>query len=75
MSPALKDLVQTLPLEQPSEPMTMAGSLASLVVCEREGGAIDRGRIRRNLVAQRLEILARRYLRDLRRQANVDMRL
>ena len=75
LSPALKNLVQTLPLEQPSEPMTMAGSLTILVVCERQGGAIDRERIRRNLVAQRLENLARRYLRDLRRQANVDMRL
>jgi peptidyl-prolyl cis-trans isomerase SurA len=75
LSPALKNLVQTLPLEQPSEPMNIAGKLAILVVCEREGGAIDRERIHRNLIAQRLEILARRYLRDLRRQANVDLRL
>ncbi len=75
LSPALKNLVQTLPLEQPSEPMNIAGNLAILVVCEREGGTIDRERIHRNLIAQRLEILARRYLRDLRRQANVDLRL
>jgi len=75
LSPALKNLVQNLPLEQPSEPMAMAGNLAILVVCERQGGAIDRERVRRNLLAQRLEILARRYLRDLRRQANVDLRL
>lgn len=75
LSPALKTLVETLPLEQPSELMNIAGSLAILVVCEREGGTVDRERIHRNLIAQRLEILARRYLRDLRRQANVDLRL
>lgn len=75
LSPAMQDLARSLPLEQPSDPMTIAGSLAILVVCERQGGAIDRERVERNLLAQRLEILARRYLRDLRRQANVDLRL
>lgn len=75
LSPALQDLVQSMPLEQASAPITMAGNLAILVVCERAGGAIDRERIQRNLLAQRLEILARRYLRDLRREAIVDMRL
>ncbi len=75
LSPVLRSLVQSLPLEQPSEPMNIAGSLAILVVCERQGGVIDRNRIENNLKAQRVEILARRYLRDLRRQANVDLRL
>jgi len=75
LSPQLKDLVRSMPLEQPSEPVNIAGSLAILVVCERQGGAIDRERIERNLMAQRVEILARRYLRDLRREANVDLRL
>ncbi len=75
LSPQLQSVVQSLPLDQPSEPMTIAGSLAILVVCERQGGAIDRERIQQNLMAQRIEILARRYLRDLRRQANVDLRL
>jgi peptidyl-prolyl cis-trans isomerase SurA len=75
LSPQLKGLVQSLPLEQPSEPVNIAGNLAILVVCERQGGAIDRERIHRNLIAQRLDIQARRYLRDLRREANVDLRL
>ncbi len=75
LSPKLQSLVASLPLEQPSEPMSIAGSLAILVVCERRGGDIDRNRIQNNLMAQRVEILARRYLRDLRRQANVDLRL
>ena len=75
LSPQLQNVVRSLPLEQPSEPMTIAGSLTILVVCERQGGVIDRDRIQQNLMTQRLEILARRYLRDLRRQANVDLRL
>ena len=36
---------------------------------------IDRSKIYQSLVQQRLTLLARRYLRDLRRQANVDLRL
>jgi peptidyl-prolyl cis-trans isomerase SurA len=75
LSPKLRSLVESLPLEQPSEAINIAGSLAILVVCERQGGAIDRSRIENNLMAQRVENLARRYLRDLRRQANVDLRL
>jgi peptidyl-prolyl cis-trans isomerase SurA len=75
LSPQLKGLVLSLPLEQPSDPVNIAGNLVILVVCEREGGEIDRERIQRNLMAQRVEIQARRYLRDLRREANVDLRL
>ncbi len=75
LSPALRNLVEGLPLEQPSRPLDIGGALAIMVVCEREGGGFDRTKIERSLLTQRVELLARRYLRDLRRQANVDLRL
>ena len=40
----------------------------------REYEGIDRERIRESLINRRLNMLARRYLRDLRRSASVDIR-
>jgi len=75
LAPDLRNLVEGLPLEQPSRLLDIGGALAIFVVCEREGGGFDRQKIERSLLTQRVELLARRYLRDLRRQANVDLRL
>lgn len=75
LSPDLRNRIEGLPLEQPSAALEIGGALAIFVVCERQGGGFDRARIERSLLGQRVEILARRYLRDLRRQANVDLRL
>ncbi len=71
----LRRVVANLPIGQPSDPVQLSGGVGVLVVCEREDGSIDRSKIYQSLVQQRLTLLARRYLRDLRRQANVDLRL
>jgi peptidyl-prolyl cis-trans isomerase SurA len=71
----LRQVVDSLPLEQPSEPLQVAGGIAVLVVCDRQGDQVIRDRIRDNLLAQRAEMLSRRKLHDLRRAANVDIRL
>lgn len=71
----LRQAVANLPIGQPSNPMQVSGGVAILVVCEREDGDIDRQRIFDSLLDQRLNLLERRYMRDLRRQANVDIRL
>jgi peptidyl-prolyl cis-trans isomerase SurA len=55
--------------------MAVPGGLGILVVCERTDSGVDRARIRERLSGQRLDMLARRYMRDLRRNANVDVRL
>ena len=44
-------------------------------MCARSNPGIDRERIREQLVEERLDMLARRYMRDLRRAANVDIRI
>jgi peptidyl-prolyl cis-trans isomerase SurA len=66
--------VISLPIGQPSAPMEVPGGLGILVVCQRTDSGVDRAKIRDRLSGQRLDMLARRYMRDLRRSANVDIR-
>ncbi len=71
----IRDAVMALPAGQPSQPVSVSGGLGVLVVCDRTESGIDRKRIQERLTAQRLDMLSRRYMRDLRRDANVDIRL
>ena len=71
----LQDILNKLPVGKPSEPVRLSGGVGVLVVCGRDDGTVDRDQVYERLVQQRLALLARRYLRDLRRQANVDIRL
>lgn len=71
----IRDAVTALPIGQPSQPVSVAGGLGVLVVCNRAESGIDRNRIEQRLVSERLDMLSRRYMRDLRRSANVDIRL
>lgn len=70
----IRPKVADLPLQTPSEPLQVAGGYAVLMVCERTGG-IDREQIRQNLQRERLNMLAQRYMRDLRRQANIEIQM
>ena len=71
----LRGIVGPLPIGQPSAAIRVPTGLSILLVCSRDFDGIDRERIRQSLVNQRLDMLARRYLRDLRRSASVDIRL
>jgi peptidyl-prolyl cis-trans isomerase SurA len=71
----LRSVIAPLPIGQASVPLRVGAGVSLLLVCSREDEGIDREAIRASLIAQRLDMLARRYLRDLRRAANVDMRL
>ena len=75
LPPRIRDAVISLPSGQPSQLVAVAGGLGILVVCDRVESGIDRARIKDRLAGARLDILARRYMRDLRRSANVDIRL
>jgi peptidyl-prolyl cis-trans isomerase SurA len=75
LPPRIRDVVISLPIGQPSPPVEVPGGLGILVVCERTDSGVDRVKIRDRLSGQRLDMLARRYIRDLRRSANVDIRL
>jgi len=72
---SIQSIVRSLPIGHPSEPITVANGLSVLVVCERTDAGIDREAIREQLINTQLDLLSRRYMRDLRRSANVDIRI
>ena len=55
--------------------MSVSDGLGVLVVCDRAESGIDRKRIAQRLTAERLDMLSRRYIPDLRRNANVGIPL
>ncbi len=77
MAADLRKTVLGLKVGQPSQPLPTEGGLRVLMVCERQdppSNLPDRQDIQRNLIEQKLEMQARRLLRDLRQTAFVDIR-
>ncbi len=75
MPERIRETVGGLDVGEVSPPMAAGGGLGVVVVCERTTAGLDREKIRRNLIRQRMERLAQRYLQDLRRQAHIEMRM
>jgi peptidyl-prolyl cis-trans isomerase SurA len=73
----LREPVLGLAVAQASKPMPLRGGIGVLMVCARENGSsgASREEVAEMLSRQRAETLARRYLRDLRRIAFVDIRV
>lgn len=76
----LRAIVTSLPLNKASAPVNVGDALLVAMVCSREenmvkGGLPTREAMRRTIEDERLEMMARRYLRDLRRAAFIDFRL
>lgn len=71
----VQEALRGLPEQQPSAPVQVDGGYSVFVVCERNADGVDRREVEARLERERLELLARRYMRDLRRQANVDIRI
>lgn len=77
--------VADLPVGEISEPLQGPAGVHLLMVCERRGeeasetadlgSTEEREKLARDLERERLDRLARRYLRDLRKQAFIDVRL
>lgn len=74
LPPWLAQLAQSLPLNQPSQVMEKDGYAMLLYVCERNDSGADRETILASLGNEKLELQARRLLRDLQRAASIDMR-
>jgi peptidyl-prolyl cis-trans isomerase SurA len=79
LNPALRPLVADLKVGAPSPPVETPGQgVAIMMVCERQeppSNLPSRDDIMENLTRQRLDLIARRYLRDLRRTAFIDVRV
>lgn len=73
----MRQTVLDIGIATASKPVPVQGGLAVVMVCQRKdpaGGLPTRDEIADSLSRERLDTLARRYLRDLRRGAYVDIR-
>ncbi|MGQ0663216.1 MAG: peptidylprolyl isomerase [Pseudomonadota bacterium] len=78
LSPALRPLVAALKVGEASVPVDTEAGLLVFMVCQRvepPSNLPSHDDVSENLSRQRLDLLARRYLRDLRRAAVVDVRV
>jgi peptidyl-prolyl cis-trans isomerase SurA len=80
----LANAVVDLPVGEISQPLQGPAGIHLLMVCERQGdkpkeadlgSEEEREKLVQQLERERLDRLARRYLRDLRKQAFIDIRL
>lgn len=74
----MQAILGPLPVGQPSQPLPTGGGLAVMMVCERQTEALEMEKVREkigeDIKTRRLDIAAKRRLRDLRRDAFVDIR-
>jgi peptidyl-prolyl cis-trans isomerase SurA len=76
----LRTAIQSLQTGQTTPPLAYEGARRVIMVCDRSepdiaAQSVDREAIRRELGTRKLELAGRRYLRDLRRAAFVDIRV
>lgn len=72
----LRALVEEHPIGLPTEPVATAEGVIVFMVCDREGlEGFARDDMREQLMQERIDLLQRRYLRDLRAAAFVEIRL
>jgi peptidyl-prolyl cis-trans isomerase SurA len=75
--PAFRQLLATIPIGKPTEPLISRDGIAVLTVCTRDQknlGEITPTEIQHRLIEERIEMLSRQTMRDLRRKANIAMR-
>ena len=79
IAPAMRKIVLGLEAGQTSQPIVQKNGVGVIMVCEKAAPAAatipTREEIAETLMRQRLDTLARRYMRDLRRTAFVDVRV
>lgn len=78
ISPEMRKLIDGLPAGQVSRPIVQKNGVGVIMVCGKStsgGGANTREEIAESLLKQRLDTVSRRYLRDLRRNSYVDVRV
>lgn len=76
LPPNIRQAVETLPIGEVSQPIRTENAVFLLMVCDRQGGAAgpSREQMRERLTQQKVELQARRLLRDLRRDAVIELR-
>ena len=75
--PQFRAILAALPIGKPSEPLVSPDGIAVVVICTREQkvmATMTKQEIQRYLLNERVELLSRQLLRDLRRQATIQIR-
>jgi len=75
--PQLRQLLATIPLGKASQPLIANDGVTIVMVCAREQksmATLSRQDIANQLQSDRIELLSRQMLRDLRRSANIEIR-
>ena len=80
LPPNIRNIVETLPVNRASVPVMNENGVMVLMVCSREAGtevseAAKREQIKQALENERRELIARQLMRDLHRNAIIDIRL
>ncbi len=80
LSSTIRGVIQDVPAGKISAPVQLPDGVLLLMVCNRAGGGTTtklppRGDIADQLLRNRLSLMARRYLRDLRLSAVIDIRI
>jgi peptidyl-prolyl cis-trans isomerase SurA len=78
VAPAMRNIVAGLEVGQPSQPIVQKNGVGVIMLCDKaepNSTVPTRDEVAEQLARQRAENLARRYLRDLRRAAFVDVRV
>ncbi len=75
--PAFRQLLATLPLGKPTEPLVSRDGIAVLTICSRDEknvAEINERDIEHRLINDRLEMISSQMMRDLHRNANIETR-
>ena len=75
--PAFRQLMATIAIGKPTEPLISRDGIAVITVCSRDQknvGEVAAPDVQRRLVNERVEMLSRQMMRDLHRKASIDLR-
>ncbi len=78
LAPAIRAVAGKLPVGKASDPITLNNGVFVMMICSREGpsegGLPSAEDVRNRLGQEKLDLLTRRYLRDMRTSAFIDLR-
>jgi peptidyl-prolyl cis-trans isomerase SurA len=77
LAPAFRDAATSLPIGQISEPIRSDQGVHLLVVCSKRSSAaqgLNHDQIENQLIGEQLQMINKRYLRDLRNSASIEVR-
>lgn len=75
MPEAFRRAVEPLKVNESSQPVTSSRAVHVFTLCAREeASGIDRNQVRQSILVRRAELMAQRYIRELRRDATIEFR-